>query len=116
MASQEAYQSSWEVKAYYLLQRTGGGSQEEDRAIIVLGGEAGTAMAAFVYFTTAAPLQVDFWHPILGVMIMHCHYEQFAPMMEMLREERPIWVHPFGEGGHHISTMAEPIGESELPS
>jgi hypothetical protein len=40
-------------------------------------------------------------------------YEIFSVMMEMLREEKPIYVHEYGVHNIYVGTHQEPVGEEE---
>ena len=39
----------------------------------------------------------------------------FAPMMEMLREEKPVQVHIRGDNNVEIGTFEQPVGEDQGP-
>ncbi len=51
-------------------------------------------------FTTASPF---FYYPL----------DMFSMVMEMLREEKPIWVSLAGEESLYIGTHEEPVGEGQ---
>ena len=40
-------------------------------------------------------------------------FEAFPAMMEMLREEKPIYVHAYNVNNIYVGTHAEPVGEEE---
>jgi hypothetical protein len=113
MAAEEAYNTIWEVKKYHLVQVTGHNANESRRAMIALLGPPGSALIAFVSFTDLDPVPPDGFHPFLGALMLNCRHDAYHPMLDMLRNERPIYVYPFGEGLHIVGTQDEPVGEGD---
>lgn len=98
----------WEAGTYRLYQYAG--REEGTRAVVRLEEAVGNH-ALHAYFTTASPLPQnnvngDFY-------FLYYPYDTFASMMEMLREEKPVYVHAWNASNVYIGTHAEPVGEEE---
>jgi hypothetical protein len=73
----------------------------------------GGSNALHAYFNTEVPLPNN---SVTGSFyFLYFPYDMFASMIEMLREERPVWVHAFNASNVYIGTDQEPIGEDEGP-
>jgi hypothetical protein len=100
--------ATWEVGTYRLYQYAGHSSGI--KAVIRLE-EQGGPNALHAYFTTESPLPNN---SVTGTFyFLYFPYDMFVSMMEMLREEKPVWVHAWNEYNVYIGTDQEPIGEDE---
>lgn len=45
--------------------------------------------------------------------LLYYPFEAFPAMMEMLREEKPIYVHAYNVNNIYVGTCTEPVGEEE---
>lgn len=101
---------SWQASEYSIA--TFPGAQGGVRAAIRLEDQSGSN-ALHAYFTTEDPLPSN----VLNANFYFLYYphDMFLPMMEMVREEAPVWVHALDELNVQISTHEEPIGEDEGP-
>ncbi len=67
---------------------------------------------AQVNFTDTHPLPAS---SRSGGSAIHWYpFDAFAPMMEMLREEKPVWVFDWGSG-MSLSSSDQPPGEDQGP-
>lgn len=100
--------ATWQVGSYRLYQYAG--VIDGSKAVIRLEEAAGVN-ALHAYFTTQNPLPSN---SVSGTFyFLYLPYDTFAAMMEMLREEKPIWVHAYNAYNVYIGTHEEPIGEDE---
>jgi hypothetical protein len=90
------------------------------KAVILLYGatELGaTTLIGYVHLTGATePLEAARQLPD-GKYLLHYRYADLDDLVDMLRNEKPIyllWV-PEGTNNSRISTVAEAVGEGELP-
>ena len=98
----------WQVGTYRLYQYSGRSSGI--RHVIRLEELSGPH-GLHAYFTTEIPLPNN---SIAGdFYFLYFPDDMFAPMMEMLREEKPIYVHEYGVNNIYVGTHAEPVGEDE---
>jgi|tagenome__1003787_1003787.scaffolds.fasta_scaffold20552895_2 hypothetical protein len=101
--------ATWQVGTYRLYLYAG---RESGRALIRME-EQGGPNALHASFTTEKPLPTNsvngsfYW--------LYFPYDMFLPMMEMLREEKPVWVYALNAANVYIGTSQEPIGEDEGP-
>ncbi|NDJ54695.1 MAG: hypothetical protein GYB68_16630 [Chloroflexi bacterium] len=104
----------WGIRTYKLFLYAGTYEVYDHRVkgLIILN-EAGGEREVYAYFTDGPPPE--------GLRIVNERYivwyefDQFHPLMEMLREEKPIYIQYF-EGDRKyltIATAAEPVGEGE---
>jgi hypothetical protein len=102
--------ATWQVGTYRLYQYSGRATGI--KAVIRLE-EQGGVNALHAYFTTENPLPQD---SVSGAFyFLYFPYDTFLSVMEMLREEKPVWVHALNEYNVYIGTHQEPIGEDEGP-
>lgn len=100
--------ATWQVGTYRLYQYAGNVSGT--KAVIRLEEQNGPN-ALHAYFTTENPLPPN---SVSGTFyFLYFPYDMFLPMMEMLREEKPIWVHALNQYNVYVGTHEEPIGEDE---
>jgi hypothetical protein len=102
------YSTSWQVQSYrlYLWSGTSG----TNKAVIGLTGSGG--QDAIVLFASGGTTPANYVNQN-GSLVMYCAFDQFAPMMEMLREEQPVWVGGLLYGWTSLYTGLEPPGEEE---
>jgi hypothetical protein len=100
--------ATWEVGTYRLYQYAGRTSGT--KAVIRLEETVG-AHALHAYFTTESPLPPN--TEVGTFYFLYFPYDMFVPMMEMLREEKPVWVQAPNPFNVYIGTTQEPIGEDE---
>lgn len=100
--------TAWKVRSYRIYQYAGRDSGT--RAVIRLEREDGPDVV-HACFTTASPLPKSSFSSSL--QFFYYPFDMFAPMMEMLREEKPIWVYSEDEENLYIGTHDEPVGEAE---
>lgn len=99
--------ASWQVGTYRLYQYA---TETGTKAVIRLE-ESGGSHALHAYFKNTSPLPSN---SISGSFyFIYYPYDTFASMMEMLREEKPIYVHTSGSSTVYVGTHAEPVGEEE---
>jgi len=100
--------ATWQVGTYRLYQYAG--RLTGTKAVVRLE-EQGGPNALHAYFTTESPLPDS---RVTGSFyFLYFPYDMFASVMEMLREEKPIWVHTLNQYNVYIGTHREPIGEDE---
>ncbi|HEC22012.1 MAG TPA: hypothetical protein ENI95_03735 [Chloroflexi bacterium] len=105
----------WRVETYRLFQYAEG-FRYQDRPVraLILLLEDGGDREVYAYFTEESPLPVEIVAE--NRIIVWYAYEQFAPVMEMLREEKPIYVHILNRPDRQLlalTTAEEPVGEGE---
>jgi hypothetical protein len=90
------------------------------KAVIILYGPAeggATTLIGYVHLTGGAePLNEARQLPT-GEYLLFYRYADLDDLVDMLRNEKPIyliWV-PEGQNNSRISTLAEAVGEGELP-
>ena len=102
--------ATWQVGTYRLYQYAG--KTNGAKAVIRLE-EQGGSNALHAYFTTEDPLPQN--NVSGSFYFLYFPYDMFLPMMEMLREEKPVWVHAMNQYNVYVGTGQEPIGEDEGP-
>jgi hypothetical protein len=102
------YNTSWQVTDYSLTQWTGATGQT--KAVVALRSAQGHD--GYIIFLESGPVPANTLDQN-GNLRMHATIDQFHSMMEMLREEKPIWVGGLLYGWNGISTNPEPVGEEE---
>lgn len=100
--------ATWQAGTYRLYQYAG--HLTGVKAVIRLEEQSGSH-ALHAYFTTQDPLPTN--SVTEPFYFLYFPYDMFSPMMEMLREEKPIWVHAPDPYNVYIGTHQEPIGEDE---
>ena len=100
--------ATWEVGTYRLYQYSG---REVGTKAVIRLEESGGSHALHAYFTTSSPLPSN---TISGSFyFLYYPFDMFSTMMEMLREEKPIYVHEYGAANIYVGTHQEPVGEEE---
>jgi len=98
----------WQAGTYRLYQYSG---HSNGTKYVIRLEEEGGSHALHAYFTTTTPLPSN---SIAGdFYFLYYPDDMFVAMMEMLREEKPIYVHEYGSSNIYIGTHAEPVGEDE---
>ena len=80
-------------------------------SVILLYGDAGYLGGAF-FSTSAEPLQPAEQYPS-GVYGLYYHHRDLPVIVDMLRNEKPVYLIYNGAHNTRISTTAEPVGEGE---
>lgn len=80
-------------------------------SVILLYGDAGYLGGAF-FSTSDEPLKPAEQFPS-GVYGLYYHYRDLPGIIDMLRNEKPVFLIFNGEQNTRISTTAEPVGEGE---
>ncbi len=106
MSSTPFQSTSWQVGTYRVYVYAG----RPSNGFIRLEEEGGNR-AIHAYFMNQNPLPANSLSA--SFYFLYFSFDQFAPIMEMLREEKPIFVHAFNANNVHIGTHQEPIGEAE---
>lgn len=78
------------------------------------GGIDDPQFRGYAYFypdgTALAPAVID---DVNGVIAVHYNLSQFTAVLQLLREERPVWLYGFDPDHAGLQTGAEPTGEEE---
>jgi len=82
------------------------------RAVIQFWGDDGYLGAAIFY-------DDDFTLPPAtlgssGVIGQNYHMSEFSPILDMLRNEKPVYIEFNGELNSRLTTSGEPVGEGEI--
>jgi hypothetical protein len=101
--------NSWKVGSYSIYQLANRNANRP--ATIYLHEDSGSRMASLLFISEgplpenkAAETRYD----------VYFHFDQFLSMMQMLREEKPIYFHYSDSKYAQVSTNPEPIGEAEI--
>lgn len=74
----------------------------------------GSTYRGYVYFfpdgTPLAPPVIDSTH---GRIHVHFNLSQLGPVLQLLREEKPLYLYEFGASNVGLMTGREPTGEEE---
>ena len=84
------------------------------RAVIQFWGEDGYLGAASFY-DDDSELPPAMQYPS-GVVSLHYHYADLMPILDMLRNEKPVFVEFNGGLNSRLTTSGEPVGEGEIGS
>lgn len=77
---------------------------------------AGNYIGQLIFKPNAAPLPAD--ANVNGQVQIYYHLESFQNVIDLLRNEKPIYLYFNGAGAgleNGIKTMSEKVGEGELP-
>ncbi|MEI6846618.1 MAG: hypothetical protein WCK32_01045 [Chlorobiaceae bacterium] len=99
-----------EVKNYHILFYGSPEGYQTNRAQIALYGPDG-AVAAYVRFNDPGML-FENDSESGGTIKMHMPSAMFQSVLDVLRNEKPIYVY-FAQGRGFLSTSIEPVGEGE---
>ncbi len=102
--------ATWQVGTYRLYQYAGNATGT--KAVIRMEEQGGTN-ALHAYFTTQVPLPQN--NVSGSFYFLYFPFDMFLPMMEMMREEKPVWVHALNQSNVYVGTDQEPVGEDEGP-
>jgi hypothetical protein len=75
--------------------------------------QANTFRGYAYFFPDGTPLAPPVIDPANGRVLVHYNLSQFVGILQMLRQEKPIWLFEFGPDNAGLSTGAEPTGEEE---
>ncbi len=75
--------------------------------------EAGTYRGYAYFFPDGTPLSDAVIDSRAGRIFIHLNLCQFAPVVQMLREEKPVYLYEFGPSNAGLMTGNEPTGEEE---
>src|SRR5262245_21287669 len=102
--------ATWQVGTYRLYQYAGRANATK---AVIRPEEDGGPNALHAYFTTEVPLPQN---TVSGSFyFLYYPFDMFASMMEMLREDKPAWVHALNQNNVYVGTHQEPVGEDEGP-
>lgn len=74
----------------------------------------GRTYRGYVYFfPDGTPLADPVIDSANGRVYIHYNLSQLTPVMQMLREEKPIWLFEFGATNAGLMSGLEPTGEEE---
>ena len=101
---------SVEVSDYHVLFYGGPNGYQTNRAQIAVYGTNGTT-AAFIRFNDPGQtFEADYESG--GIIRMHLPSAMFENVIDVLRNEKPLYVY-FGAGVGLLSSSKEPVGEAE---
>jgi hypothetical protein len=75
--------------------------------------EQGTYRGYAYFFPDGTPLAPAVIDSVNGFIAAHYNLSQFAAMLQMLREEDPIYLYDFGGADVGLACGSEPTGEEE---
>jgi hypothetical protein len=111
----DEHPETWRIGVYKLFQYAGGFAfRGRPAKAMIQMSEIGGARQVYAYFTPQDPpvgIQI-----VGNDVIVWYAYDQFPTMVDMLRNEKPIFAHLLdtAEARYlNISTSEEPIGEEE---
>ncbi len=82
------------------------------RAVIQFWGDDGYLGAAIFYDDDhTLPPAIQYSSGIIG---LNYHMSEFQPILDMLRNEKPVYIHYNGELNSRLTTSGEPVGEGEI--
>lgn len=99
----------WQVESYLINQFAGTGNTKAVMQLNKQGGAAG--LIVYFNFDNSSPAN----NTSGPVPIAYMPYATFANMMQMVREEKPIYVQIWPSGITYVGTSQEPVGEDEGP-
>ena len=104
--------ASFQVATYYYYDWS---SRKTGKTNIILKGTAGETCVLWFVEDPAADLQAA-QQPAPNVFVFHYHHSQLQHLIDMLRNEKPIYVRFDDDKGFNnsrIATTDEPVGEGE---
>lgn len=102
-----------EIKSYIVTYFSGGPNGFKYRAWIELQNADGHMVGKAYFFRDAAQIPND-GEGKDGLVSCYYPAEDFPRVLDLLRNEKPIYVYYNGSGNSVIKTSSEPVGEGEL--
>ncbi len=99
-----------EIKTYHVLFYGSPEGYQTNRAQIALYGPDGKTAAYVRFNDPGMTFENDYEDG--GVIRMHLPSAMFASVLDVLRNEKPLYIY-FAQGRGFLSTSTEPIGENE---
>ena len=99
-----------EVTTYTVLVYGSAAGYQTNRAQIGLAGQDGQQLAVMMFGDPGTPVEADYESG--GVIRMHLPSIMFGPVVDVLRNEGPLYIHFNGSIGI-LGSGAEPVGEGE---
>jgi hypothetical protein len=103
-----------EIKIYRYYFFSSRNDPNQVKAVIQFWGDDGYLGAASFY-DDAFELPPAMLYPS-GVVGLNYHMSEFAPILDMLRNEKPVFIEFNGELNSRLTTSGEPVGEGEVGS
>jgi hypothetical protein len=75
--------------------------------------EAGTYRGYAYFYPDGTPLAPAVIDAVNGAIYVHFNLSQLTAVLQLLREERPIYLYEFGPDNAGLMTGGEPTGEEE---
>jgi hypothetical protein len=100
-----------EVKTYGILVYGGPDGYQTNRAQIQLMG-VDSNVIAFLRFNDPGMIFENDYLPVDGIIRMHLPSSMFQSILDMLRNEKPIYCY-FAAGRGFLANFEEPVGEGE---
>ncbi len=100
-----------EVKSYHVLFYGSHTGYQTNRAQIQLSGADGKTLAWIRFNDLGMFFENDYEKD--GIIRMHLPSAMFENVLNVLRNEKPIYIY-FAQGRGFLSTSKEPVGEEEL--
>ena len=98
-----------EIKDYHILVYGSPAGYQTNRAQISVYNTAGQT-AAYIRFNDPGMFYEDDYTD--GIIRMHLPSSMFANVLDVLRNEKPMYIY-FAQGRGFLSSSKEPIGEAE---
>lgn len=99
-----------EVSSYHVLAYGGPDGYQTNRAQIQLSGAGGQTVAWLRFNDPGMAFEAD--SESGGIIRMHLPSTMFEPVVDLLRNEKPMYIY-FAAGRGFLSSSSEPIGEAE---
>jgi hypothetical protein len=81
-------------------------------AINLWKNNVNNSIASLNFWSNGSVLPKDFTRPD-GIVVLYYHLEDFANIIDLLRNEKPIFLFQDNIGYHIITSTFEPVGEGE---
>jgi hypothetical protein len=75
--------------------------------------EGGTYRGYAYFYPDGTPLAPAVIDAVNGAVYVHFNLSQFSSVLQMLREEKPVYLYEFGATNAGLMTGGEPTGEEE---
>jgi len=99
-----------EVKSYHILFYGGPEGYQTNRAQIQLSGDHGQTLAWLRFNDPGMNFENDYQSD--GIIRMHLPSTMFHNVLDVLRNEKPIYIY-FAQNRGFLSSSLEPVGEEE---
>jgi hypothetical protein len=108
--------ATYEIDTYHVRLWSSRPTTELNPGIAVAGiylYEGGTFRGYAYFFPDGTPLAPPVIDAANGAIYVHFNLSQFAGVVQLLREERPVYLYEFGPTNAGLMTGGEPTGEEE---